>query len=427
MKTKYMILGLAMCGCIACVGLKARAADKAKASDPKEVEQIKSLDSLTAPGAAAVDSAKIAEIEALFKAKSANVRAHAAMALGSIGPAAKDSTPALAELLKDPDAIVRRTALRAIRKIHPGPKMMVPLCVKMIEAADPAMRARILNAIAEGGADAVPGLMEALKNEKAAFWALIVLRDIGPAAKDAVPAIAEKLKDKRPDIRREAVLTLGAMGNAAETAVPQLVELLNDKDAATAATFVLGKMGQIPKDAEATIRSNAKSNNEMLSTTSLWALTRVHPDDKELRRDTAEKLVGRLKDKDPFAQCRGAARALAALPPAPEIIGADLGKGTQGRRRNDDTPCHGRLGRNSAHTAVPRSDRRLEVREVPRRTSFIPSAAWDRPPLPRRRNWPSSSTTRTPAWPTKRSSPWATSAPGPRTPSQGSNQLLGAS
>ena len=35
----------------------------------------------------------------------------------------------------------------------------------------------------------------------------------------------------------------------------------------------------------------------MLSTTSLWALARVHPEDKELRREAAEQLIERLKDR----------------------------------------------------------------------------------------------------------------------------------
>ena len=35
-------------------------------------------------------------------------------------------------------------------------------------------------------------------NEKAAYWACLVLREIGPAAKDAVPALVEKLKDRVP-------------------------------------------------------------------------------------------------------------------------------------------------------------------------------------------------------------------------------------
>jgi len=326
MKTTYSILILAACGCLTLGGAKLYADETpvaAKEVKPAkgltgadEAAKVKVLDELGAGGEKPAEA--IQSIEPLLKDKSAKVRAHAALALGAIGSAAKDSVPALADLLKDPDATVRRTALRAIRAIHPGPKVMIPICVKLLEDPDPAIRVRILTAIAEGGVEAVPGLIEALKDDKVAYWALIILRDIGPAAKDAIPAIIEKLNDKKPEIRREAVLTLGVFGEAAVPAVPQIVALLGDEHAATAATFVLGELGQIPKDAEATVRANAKSSNEMLSTASLWALARIHPEDKELRRDTTEVLVTRLRGKDPFVRV-AAARALAALPPAPEI------------------------------------------------------------------------------------------------------------
>ena len=323
MKTRFLILVLTACGCLSLGGSNLYAgatpvavlAAKDLKSD-KEVDKVMALDELGARGEAA--AAVLKPIEELLKDKSAKVRAHAALALGSIGPKAKDSVTALAVLLKDPDATVRLTAVRAVRAIHPGSKVMIPICVKLLEDPDPAIRVRILSALADSGVDAVPGLIKGLKDDKFAFWALIVLREIGPAAKDAIPAIAEKLKDKQPEIRREAVLTLGAFGEAAVPAVPQIAALLSDKHAGTAATFVLGELGQIPKDAEATVRTNAKSDDQLLSTTSLWALARIHPDDKELRRETTEKLVSRLKDKNKFVRDT-AARALVALPPAPEI------------------------------------------------------------------------------------------------------------
>ena len=93
---------------------------------------------------------------------------------------------------------------------------------------------------------------------------------------------------------------------------------MSDEHVAPAATFVLGQLGQIPKEAEAAVLANAKSANQLLSTVSLWALARVHPEDKELYQETVEKLVARLKEKDPFVRI-AAARALAALPPIPEI------------------------------------------------------------------------------------------------------------
>ena len=323
MTTRYMIFLLAACGCLSLGGPKLNADETPVAAlvakglkSENEADRLKALDQLGAQGEKAAEAVK--PIEVLLKDKSTKVRAHAALALGAIGAKAKDSVPVLAELVKDPDETVRRSTLRAIQAIHPGPKVMIPICTKLLEDPDPAIRGRILNAIAEAGVEAVPGLIEALKVDKAAFWALIVLREIGPAAKDAVPAITEKLKDKNPEIRREAVLTLGAMGDAAAAAAPQIAALLSDQHVGTAATFVLGELAQISKDAEAQIRTNAKSNDELLSTASLWALARVHPEDKDLRRDTTEKLVARLKAKDAFVRV-AAARALAALPPAPEI------------------------------------------------------------------------------------------------------------
>ena len=126
------------------------------------------------------------------------VRAHAAHALGEIGAPARPAVPALVMLVKDSDATVRRQAVHAIMRIHPGPKVTVPLAIKLLEDSDPGVRLRVLNAISEVGAKAVPGLIEALKHEKATYWACLVLRDIGPAAKDAVPALTETLQDPRP-------------------------------------------------------------------------------------------------------------------------------------------------------------------------------------------------------------------------------------
>ncbi len=357
MTTRSTMLLLAVCGCLAARGASAFADDKKaapaapaaaagqatpagpagqatpaapaaaskEANAPAEADKLKTLNGFIEQGPKSAD--KLKDIEGFLKDPSPRVRAYAVYALGEIGPAAKDAVPALSELFKDSNANVRRTVLHALHSIHPGPKIMIPLCTKLLEDADPTIRVRILGAIADGGAEAVPGLIAALKNEKACYWALIILRDsnIAPVAKDAVPAIVDTLKDKRAQIRREAVLTLGALGDAAKPALPELAKLLTDEDSRIAATFVMGQLGEIPKDAEATIRANAKSNDGMLSSTSLWALARVHPEDKELRKETTEKLVEMLKDKNAFVRAM-AARALVALPPAPDITAPILEK-----------------------------------------------------------------------------------------------------
>ena len=320
MATKTSLLCLAAGGCLMLGGWHASADEAApagNASPSDETARLQAIDKLGARGAK--DAEAVAPLTEMLKDASPTVRAHAAGALGRIGAPAKPAVPALAMLLKDSDETVRRQAVRAIMSIHPGPKVTVPLAVKLLEEdADPGVRMRVLHAISEVGAKAVPGLIEALKNEKAAYWACLVLREIGPAGKDAVPALIEKLQDPRPEIRREVILTLAAMGDAAIPAAGQIAAALNDQHTSTAATYALGRIGRIPASAEAAIRANAKSDDAMLRTTSLWALASVHPEDKQLRREATEQLIARLKDQDSFVRV-AAARALAALPPAPEI------------------------------------------------------------------------------------------------------------
>ena len=271
----------------------------------------------------------MAPLVELLKDGSATVRAHAVCALGQIGAPAKSAVPALAELVKDPDETVRRQVVQAVLHIHPGPQVTIPLCVKLLEDSDPGVQVRILNAISQAGPQAMPGLIVALKNEKAAYWACLVLRDMGPAAKDAVPALTEKLQDPLPEIRREAILALAAIGEAAAPAVPQIAAALGDEHTCAAATYALGRIGQIPADAETIIRRNVKSDDKMLSISSLWAVARVHPEDKRIRRAATARLIERLKDDDPLVRS-AAAHALAALPPAPEITGPLWEKAFQG-------------------------------------------------------------------------------------------------
>ncbi len=322
MNPRRMVLVGSAWGCLVLSGLVAWADEASvaalignlKSSD--ESVRLRAIDELAARGPHAAEA--VAPLVELLKDGSATVRAHAANSLGEIGTAAKPAVAALAKLLKDPDETVRRQAVEAVMSIRPGPQVTVPLCAELLEDADPGVRVRILHTIAEAGVKAVPGLIVALKNEKMAYGACLVLREIGPAAKAAVPALVETLQDPRPEIRREAILALAAMDNAAAPAVEPIAAALKDEQTRSAATYALGRIGQIPADAEAVVRANVKSDDKLLSAASLWALARVHPNDKQVRREATERLIERLKDQDPFVRV-AAARALAALPPAPEI------------------------------------------------------------------------------------------------------------
>ncbi len=281
-----------------------------------EATRIRALDQFAAEGPLAF--AATGPIAALLKDPSAQIRAHAAHALGQIGEPAKPYVSNLAELVKDADSTVRAQAVKAILAIRPGPQVTIPLCVKMLEGADPAIQHRILHTISEAGAKAVPGLIEALKNDKACHWACVVLRDMGPVAKGAIPGLVAKLQDPRPEIRREVVLALAAMDQEATSAVPQIAPLLQDKHVALAATYALARIGAVTDQVQQSVQKNTQSEDKVLSTVSLWALAKTRPQDKALRTGVTEKLIGRLGDSDQYVRL-AAARGLASLPPAPEI------------------------------------------------------------------------------------------------------------
>ena len=158
---------------------------------------------------------------AQLKDASAAVRAHAAHALGHLGPAARPVIAALAPLVVDSDARVRRTAVRTWARIHPDPEVSVPLLEKVLEDADPTVRAEALEILAETGKPAVPALVQGVRHEKTVYWACLVLGEIGPDAAEAAPALADVLaSDAGPEVRREAALTLGSIGPEAAMATP---------------------------------------------------------------------------------------------------------------------------------------------------------------------------------------------------------------
>jgi HEAT repeat protein len=300
----------------------ARAADRpvnelvaaAKAGQPAaRVKAIDELGSMQNGAASAVGS-----LTELLKDASPEVRAHAAHALGQIGAASKLAAAPLSALLKDSNDVVRRQAIMALGAIRPGPQVMIPIFVDLMDDPDEGVRQRVLHAVSQAGAPAVPGLIEALKNEKAVYWACLVLREMGPVAKDAIPALAGLLKNPRPEVRREAVLALGSMRADAVPALDQIGALLKDADAQEAATYALGQIGFVRGSADSTLRENAKQSDKLIGVLSLWTLARVHPNETALVKDAVEQLITRLSDKDPFIRT-GAAKALATLKADPKV------------------------------------------------------------------------------------------------------------
>jgi HEAT repeat protein len=293
----------------------------------EESARVQALDQLGLEGSKASEA--VPELTALLKDTSPAVRAHAVRALGEIGAAARSAVPAIARLIADPDESVRRNTVAALRRIRPGPQVGVPLFIKIMEDPDPTVRMRAVSALAAGGKDAVPFLVEALKNEKAAYWACIALNRIGPEAQAAVPSLTKLLEDKNPQIRREALLALAEIGKPAATAIPQIVKTIANSVDRTTAIYTLGRIGVPAANAEEKIKQYINNPDKFLATISIWTLAKLHPENKQLAREATEQLFAGLKSDDPQLRTL-CARGLALLKPGPEIALPVMEKAFQG-------------------------------------------------------------------------------------------------
>src|SRR4029077_17572222 len=152
--------------------------------------------------------------------------------------------------------------------------------LKVLEGADPRLAAEAIETAAELGEKIVPRAMAALNMPKARYWALLLLEDVGPAAKSAAPEVAKLLNDEQPEVRMHAALTLGEIGPDAIDTVPNLIGALNDKEAAVriGAAYALGKIGA--KDATGALTRKMSDNGHPLQcAVCAWALVQINPED----------------------------------------------------------------------------------------------------------------------------------------------------
>ncbi|MEC8337237.1 MAG: HEAT repeat domain-containing protein [Planctomycetota bacterium] len=257
----------------------------------------------------------------LLRNSNPHIRAHAAIALGRMRKAAIPAVLVLARMVTDPDADVRHAALDALAEIEPGKKMVVPLLLKALRDKDNTVVKRAVHALAERGKEIVPAMIEALKDDRTEFYALLVLHEIGPDAKDAVPAICDVLHEaNEPYQRQEAAMTLGMIGPGAASAVPDLITLLDDPEIGVqhAAVFALGMIGPPAAPAAESIREHLDSDDPFFWVAGAWALAKIFPENKNIKKTTGRFLAQMITNPDHHVR-RMAAQALLDLKPGGQI------------------------------------------------------------------------------------------------------------
>jgi len=280
---------------------------------------------------AAAGVANAAEVDDLvdqLKSEQAEQRAAAADALGKMGTKDPKAVKALAQAVTDESAEVQRAAIRALRKIEADPKVVMPLVADALGSADPAVAISAVDILAEAGKRVVPNAVKALKNEKARYWAILVLQQVGADAAEAVPALVDVAKtEQQPEVRREAVIALAEIGAAAKEAVPELIELVKtDEDPAIvlAATFALGSIGPAAKAALPELTSALESREDFLRVVSAWAVAKLREQDEATMKRVVPILVRGLIDRNERGVRIAAAKAIVDLRPDHAILLPEL-------------------------------------------------------------------------------------------------------
>jgi len=124
----------------------------------------------------------------------------AVVALGQMGPTAKDAVPALVEALEDQELAVRWDAAKALGRMGAAAARAVPALAAVLHEQD-----------------------DAIVRQRA----VVALGEIGPAARTAVPALIGALKDSGNHLDEQAGEALVRIGTAA---VPALIEAMKDDD-----------------------------------------------------------------------------------------------------------------------------------------------------------------------------------------------------
>ncbi|MFV1964182.1 MAG: HEAT repeat domain-containing protein [Pirellulaceae bacterium] len=262
------------------------------------------------------DEAAVTALAKVLADENPNVRAYAAFALGRMGKAGMPAVDALLQASFDPEPLVRRAAGRAIRAIDPPQEKTLPVVMKILDEGDPAVIMPALSTLAEEGKDAVPRLRNALKHERASYWACIVLAEIGPDAAEAVPDIQAVLAHADPDARMQALLALGEIGPASAPAVPKIIELLEESQfppIQTAAAYALVKINADGDADDQALEKMIDSDNPFLKLISAWGFANMNPDNKAAVRRAMELIMAALESDDDILKS-GAARALAEFP-----------------------------------------------------------------------------------------------------------------
>jgi len=231
---------------------KAAVTDLAAALADKEIRSI-AADALGSIGKEAKAGVP-GLVQIVREEKDPSLRMTAGVALARIDPsAAGPAAPLFAEALRNPDGRVRHDATIMLQMLGPAGREATPILTELLREKAQYMRQIAANAVCYSrDPRAVPALVEALEKDaevSVRSTAAMALGFVGPDAKAAVPALEGKLKDADIGTRIVSAEALWKITKDEERTVPVLIEALRHKNTYMVglSAGILGRMGPAAK------------------------------------------------------------------------------------------------------------------------------------------------------------------------------------
>ncbi|GAB4137035.1 MAG: hypothetical protein Tsb009_04370 [Planctomycetaceae bacterium] len=184
------------------------------------------------------------------------IRKEAIVALGQMGPAAKNAVQILIQQIRNPGSSdsLKGTAITALGNIGATAKAAIPTLIALLRIENPshACRDRSMKALSRIGPASVPALIGLIEKEGTSVIVIArvleVLRMIGPAAKSSTASLVKLLKGqiKSSVDRKDVIVTLGSICPSAKVVVPELLKVIRDTKTDTrtlqSAVYALGEI-----------------------------------------------------------------------------------------------------------------------------------------------------------------------------------------
>jgi HEAT repeat protein len=227
----------------------------------------------------------VAVLEALLRTSpSAEIRWTAADLLGQLGTDAQPAAKQLLASLKDGDSHVRVVSAAALSKVEASADGAVPALLELLKREPRPEVSRALSVYRKAAQPAVPELIAILSNERLdteSRWnAARTLGKIGPGAADAIPLLVECLRDEAATIREHAAEALGDIGPAAGETARDLAQVLNDSAPRVRRDAVrsLGQVGPSAREFAADVEKLLADPEQIVRDAALATLKVIAPE-----------------------------------------------------------------------------------------------------------------------------------------------------